>query len=55
MEINERRGVKGEKVFQRSFHDHIIRNEQDYAEPLTYVYENPTRWLYDKLYVKSQP
>ena len=38
-------------IWQRSFHDHIIRNNQDYNEIYKYVSENPMRWEFDSLYV----
>ena len=44
------RNIMGEKIFQRSFYDHIIRNLEDYQEIHNYIYENPAKWLYDKLY-----
>ncbi len=49
-EINKLRGSVGNKIFQRSFFDHIIRNRDDYREIRKYIYENPVRWYYDKLY-----
>ena len=49
-EINKFRGTAGDKIFQRSFYDHIIRNREDYYDICRYIYENPTRWYYDKLY-----
>ena len=41
----------GEPIFQRSFHDHIIRGEQDYKEIWQYIDNNPTKWKEDKFYV----
>ena len=41
----------GENIFQRSFHDHIIRNEQDYIEHYTYIGNNPAKWEFDELYI----
>lgn len=38
----------GEKIFQRSFYDHIIRDREDYDTRKAYIYENPIRWFYDK-------
>ena len=38
------------KLFQPSFYEHIIRNRRDYEELVKYIYENPNRWYYDKLY-----
>ncbi len=43
----------GQKVFQRSYHDHIIRNEKDYAEIWEYIENNPRKWALDRYY--SQP
>ena len=40
----------GESVWQRSFHDHVIRNKNDYDEIVKYICENPIRWQYDCLY-----
>ncbi len=39
-----------EKVFQRSFYDHVVRGRADYEEIFRYVYENPARWKTDELY-----
>lgn len=50
-EINGLRGVKGEKIFQRSFYDHVVRNRNDYNEIYKYIEENPLRWQLDKLYM----
>ena len=30
-----------DKIFQRSFHDHIIRSSDDYDQIAKYIYENP--------------
>ena len=32
------------KLWQRSYYDHIIRNEQDFREVWSYIEENPLRW-----------
>ncbi len=34
----------GEVIFQRSYMDHIIRNQQDYESKANYIEENPLRW-----------
>ena len=47
-----RNGFKG-KLFQNSFFEHIIRNLDDYQNIVKYIYENPTQWYYDKLYVEE--
>ena len=33
-----------EKMFQRSFFDHVIRDMKDYETRRKYIYENPMRW-----------
>ena len=43
----------GISIWQKSFHDHIIRNLEDYEEHINYIYENPMRWCYDELYAKE--
>ena len=40
----------GKKLFQRSYHDHIIRNKEDYEEISKYIYQNPINWETDELY-----
>ena len=40
------------KIFQRSFYDHIVRNYNDYEEIYKYIFENPLKWRYDKLYTE---
>ncbi len=37
-------------LFQRSYYDHIIRNEQDFLTHWNYIEHNPARWLEDELY-----
>jgi hypothetical protein len=46
-EINERRSSPGKKIFQRSFYDHVIRNEEDYLETWNYIESNPGK-LWEK-------
>lgn len=41
------------QLFQRSFYEHIIRDRKDYEEISRYIYENPMRWRYDKLYTDT--
>ena len=37
-------------IWQRNYHDHIIRNETEYLKIWQYIYENPYRWLEDCYY-----
>ena len=41
----------GTSIFQRSYYDHIIRNQADYDDVYRYIEENPMRWEQDELYV----
>ena len=49
-EIYRKTGNSNQKIFQRSFHDHIIRNRDDYEEISKYIYENPINWKMDEFY-----
>lgn len=40
----------GYSIWQRSYYDHIIRNEQDYRRIWSYIDENPIKWELDKYY-----
>ena len=42
----------GEKIWQRSFHDHIIRGEKDYLKIWNYIDTNPQKWKEDCFYTK---
>lgn len=37
-------------IWQKSFMEHIIRNNQDYKTKINYIYENPLRLCDDELY-----
>ena len=41
------------QIWQRSFHDHIIRNRDDYEKIEKYIYDNPMRWQYDCFYAED--
>lgn len=38
--------------WQRSFHDHIIRNERSFRHIGNYIYNNPSNWDEDQFYGK---
>ena len=40
----------GKTIFQRSYYDHIIRDEKDYMEKLNYILSNPLKWADDEYY-----
>ena len=43
----------GEDIFQRSYHDHVIRGEKDYLKIWNYIEGNPSKWEEDCFYVKE--
>ena len=47
-EIHRRFGETS--IWQRGFHDHVIRDRDDYEKIAKYIYENPKRWQYDCFY-----
>ena len=40
----------GFSLWQRSFYDHIIRDEEDYWQKWRYIDENPAKWHEDEFY-----
>ncbi len=42
----------GYNIFQRSFHDHIIRGENDYLKIWNYIDTNPAKWEEDCFYTE---
>ncbi len=43
-----------EKIWQRSYHDHIIRGEADYKKIWEYIDENVLRWENDCFYTMKE-
>ncbi|AFM05242.1 transposase [Bernardetia litoralis DSM 6794] len=46
--INELRNAKGERIWQRNYHDHIVRNYQSFQNIANYIDQNPQRWYEDR-------
>lgn len=44
----------GFSIWQKSFYDHIIRNEKEYREIWQYIDENPIKWDEDLLNSKAK-
>ena len=42
----------GVSVWQKLFHDHVIRGEKDYQKIWDYIDNNPARWREDCFYVE---
>lgn len=43
----------GMNIFQRSYHDHIIRNQEDYNRKYEYIEKNPLEWKLDEYYFEQ--
>lgn len=41
------------EVWQRGYHDHVIRNREDYVALAEYIQTNPLRWELDRLYSET--
>ncbi len=52
-DIHNLHGNSAEKIWQRSFHDHVIRSEKDYLRIWSYIDTNPSRWTEDCFYCAS--
>ncbi|MCL1969580.1 MAG: transposase, partial [Bacteroidetes bacterium] len=50
--INEMRNTCGEKLWQRNYYEHIIRNDKSYQYIADYIINNPAEWEKDKFYKK---
>ena len=40
----------GSAIWQKLFHDHVIRSEKDYAKIWEYIEYNPCKWVEDCFY-----
>lgn len=43
----------GFSVWQKGFHDHVVRGEHDYREIWEYIENNPMKWEIDRFCIKS--
>jgi putative transposase len=48
--INAIRGFTNPPIWQRNYHDHIIRNDQEYKSIWDYIEMNADTWMDDQLY-----
>jgi len=42
-----------EKIWQRNYYEHVIRDERDYQKILSYIANNPANWSLDEENVGS--
>ena len=43
----------GQSIWQKSFYDHIIRDDEDYLIKAQYINDNPSKWLDDELFCEN--
>ena len=57
IKMNASKGIRQQygdvSVWQRGYHDHVIRNREDYEMIAKYIHENPIRWRVDKFYIEE--
>lgn len=53
--VNECRGTSGESIWQRNYHDHVIRNDNEWRRIRRYIRRNPAHWHRDRLRDASDP
>jgi REP element-mobilizing transposase RayT len=39
--------IGGQSLWQRGFHDHVVRNDREYAAITAYIEGNPANWMND--------
>ena len=47
-QVNAQNGTQGQRLLQRSYYDHVIRNQRDYDEIWEYIQNNPKKWWMEK-------
>ena len=48
--INQRHNTPGTRIWQRNYHDHIIRDDPDLQRIRQYIQDNPMKWALDQLH-----
>jgi putative transposase len=48
-------GKRSATIWQKSFYDHVIRNEKDFLRIREYIINNPLNWHLDSLNPKNNP
>ena len=49
-QINQHYNTPGTRVWQRNYHDHIIRDDPDLQRLRQYIQDNPMKWELDQLH-----
>jgi putative transposase len=51
--INQLLNTKEQKLWQRNYYEHIIRNEQSLTQIQEYIINNPSNWEQDELFERQ--
>jgi putative transposase len=51
IEINKMLGRENDRLWQRNYYEHIIRNEEELANIQEYIFRNPSQWDKDEYYI----
>jgi len=46
--INEQQGTRGSRIWQRNYHEHIIRDQDELRRIREYIRDNPAQWHQDR-------
>ena len=46
--------MAGVSLWQKSFHDHVVRGEHDYLKIMEYIESNPVQWKEDCYYSENE-
>ncbi len=46
--------ICADRLWQDGYHDHIVRDENDYYRIMEYIHTNPAKWLDDRYYVHHE-
>jgi hypothetical protein len=49
--INKLRNFAGSQFWQRGYHEHILRNEDDLYQHRAYIQNNPLKWALDEYHL----
>ncbi len=50
LQVNQLRKTPRLAVWQRNYHEHVIRDERDLARIREYIVNNPMKWEFDRYY-----
>lgn len=48
--INQLNGRAGDRIWQRNYYEHVIRDEEDLHRVRQYIQDNPAKWQVDQYY-----